>query len=86
MSQVATQMEITQHECELIMDHCLGCTDQVGTEQIHSLITTEPVAAQLHELIEQAIACLDLIGQPDCPDKLVDLTIARLKLAAFSRR
>ena len=46
------------------------------------LIAAKPEAAKLYSSLEDTLTDLDHIKYEPCPDNLVDLTIARLKLAA----
>ena len=46
-----------------------------------SLIASNLDAAELYSALKQALSQLDLLKTDECPSKLVDMTLARLKLA-----
>ena len=78
--------KLTQEQQQLIMDFYFHCGDQGDIEAGRDLIAASPAAAGLYAGLEEALTDLDHIKYESCPDNLVDLTIARLKLLASSSK
>ncbi|OQY07323.1 MAG: hypothetical protein B6I25_02205 [Planctomycetales bacterium 4572_13] len=78
--------KLTQEQQQLILDFYFHCGDQVDIEAGRDLIAASPAAAGLYAGLEDALTDLDHIKYESCPDNLVDLTIARLKLLASSSK
>ena len=77
---------LTKEEKDIILDFYFRCGDQERINQGRDLIAANPEAAQLYENLEQTLKHLDTIKYEPCPDNLVDLTVAKLKLAASSQQ
>ena len=74
-------MTLTNEESGLIFDHFFRCAEQKQIDRGTALIASNPKAAEIYSCIKQALAQLEHMKDEGCPDELVDLTIARLKLA-----
>ena len=74
-------MVLSQEESRLIIDNMFPCSKQEQSERGLALIASNSQAAKLHASIKQALDQLDYLNDGDCPDELVKMTIARLKLA-----
>jgi hypothetical protein len=75
---------LSQEQQQLILDFYFRCGEQDDIEQGRDLIASNPVAAQLYAGLEETLTELDNVKYEPCPDNLVDLTIARLKLASMA--
>lgn len=73
---------LSRQEQELILDFYFRCGQQEDIDHGRDLIASTPGAAMLYTRLEETLTDLDHIKYEPCPDNLVDLTIARLKLAA----
>jgi hypothetical protein len=78
-------MSLTNDEHMLLFDYYFRCADSAISKQASSLVRSNPKASQFYSSIERALGQLNNMKEQDCPDELVDLTIARLKLASFKR-
>ena len=78
--------KLTQEQQQQILDFYFRCGEHQDIEQGRDLIASSPEAAKLYADLEQSLTELDHVKYEACPDNLVDLTIARLKLAAMSTR
>jgi prepilin-type processing-associated H-X9-DG protein len=77
---------LTQQQQQSILDFYFRCGDEEDIDQGRDLIASNPEAAKLYADLESTLTDLDHIKYDACPDNLVDLTVARLKLAAASSR
>lgn len=73
---------LSHEEQEKILDFYFRCGQQEDIDSGRDLIAANPGAAKLYARLEETLTDLDHIKYEPCPDNLVDLTIARLKLAA----
>ena len=78
--------KLTQEQQQLILDFYFRCGDPRDIEAGRDLIAAIPQAAKLYAGLEDTLTDLDHIKYESCPDNLVDLTIARLKLVATSSK
>lgn len=76
--------QLGKEQQELILDFYFRCGQQNDIEKGRDLIAGDPEAAKFYAGLEQTLTDLDNLKYEPCPDNLVDLTIARLKLAAKS--
>lgn len=74
--------KLTHEEQQLILDFYFRCGDKNDIEAGRDLIASSPEASKLYADLESSLTDLDHIKYEVCPENLVDLTIARLKLAA----
>jgi len=74
--------QLNRREQELILDFYFHCGREDDISRGRDLIASNPEAAKLYARLEDTLSILDPIKYESCPDNLVDLTIARLKLAA----
>jgi len=74
--------KLTHEQQQLILDFYFRCGEPEDIERGRDLIASNHEAAVLYASLEQSLTELDHIKYEPCPDNLVDLTIARLKLAA----
>ena len=78
--------KLTQEQQQLILDFYFRCGEPRDIEAGRDLIAAAPQAAKLYAGLEDTLTDLDHIKYESCPDNLVDLTIARLKLVAASSK
>jgi hypothetical protein len=78
--------KLTQEQQQLILDFYFRCGDPRDVEAGRDLIAAAPQAAKLYAGLEETLTDLDHIKYESCPDNLVDLTIARLKLVSTSSK
>ncbi len=74
--------KLSQEQQKLILDFYFRCGTQKDIEDGRDLVAAVPGAAKLYAGLEEALTGLDHIKHESCPDNLVDLTIARLKLVS----
>ena len=74
--------KLSQEQQKLILDFYFRCGTQKDIEDGRDLVAAVPGAAKLYAGLENALTGLDHIKHESCPDNLVDLTIARLKLVS----
>jgi len=74
--------QLSPEEKELILDFYFHCGQSHDIARGRDLIAASPSAAKLYAKLEESLTELDHIKYEPCPDNLVDLTIARLKLAS----
>ncbi|MHC4927160.1 MAG: hypothetical protein ACYTER_07490, partial [Planctomycetota bacterium] len=73
---------LSHEEQEKILDFYFRCGRQEDIDGGRDLIAANAEAAKLYSRLEETLTDLDHMKYEPCPDNLVDLTIARLKLAA----
>ena len=73
---------LNHQEQELILDFYFHCGQEEDIDRGRDLIAANPDAAKLYAKLEETLTDLDHVKYEPCPDNLVDLTIARLKIAA----
>lgn len=78
--------QLNRREKELILDFYFRCGREEDIICGRDLIASNPEAAKLYAKLEDSLIDLDQIKYEPCPDNLVDLTIARLKLAASAKQ
>ncbi len=78
--------KLTQEQQQLILDFYFRCGDPKDIEGGRDLVAASRGALKLYAGLERALTDLDHIKYEACPDNLVDLTIARLKLMATSSK
>ena len=74
-------MTLTNEESGIVFDCFFQSAEQEHFDRGTALIASDPKAAEIYSCIKRALAQLEHMKDECCPDKLVDLTIARLKLA-----
>ena len=77
---------LSKEEKEVILDFYFRCGDQERINQGRDLIAGNPEAAQLYANLEDSLRQLDSVKYEPCPENLVELTVAKLKLAASSEQ
>lgn len=78
--------KLTHEEQQFILDFYFRCGDQNDIESGRDLIASNAEAAKLYADLESSLTDLDNIKYEVCPDNLVDLTIARLKLVSSASK
>ena len=73
---------LDNQETRLILDYCLGQTDENETAQAEKLISENPEAREIYLKIKLALSPLETITEHTCPDALVDKTVNRLNILA----
>jgi hypothetical protein len=73
---------LTKQQQDLILDFYFRCGDQESINRGRDLIASNPEAATLYDGLELALKELDSDKYEPVPDNLVEITIARLKIAA----
>jgi len=76
---------LTPEQQQLILDFYFRCASEEDIHRGRDLIASNSEAARLYSGLEETLVHLDGLHDP-CPDNLVELTIARLKLAASARQ
>lgn len=74
--------KLTHEEQQFILDFYFRCGDRNDIDSGRDLIASNPEAAKLYADLESSLTDLDHMKYEVCPDNLVDLTIARLKLVS----
>jgi hypothetical protein len=74
---------LSQQQHQLILDFYFRCGEESDIEAGRDLIASNPEAAKLYAKLEDSLSPLGA-GYEPCPDNLVDLTLARLKLAVLA--
>jgi len=77
-------MKLTLEQNRLLFDHCFRCAEQEQVDRCSNLINCNPQAAEIYSCVKQTLAQLEHMRDEGCPDELVDMTIARLKLAVVT--
>lgn len=73
-------MTLISEESGLVFDYFFRCAEQEQIDRGSALISSNPKAAKIYSCIKQTLSQLKHMKDEDCPDELVNLTIARLKL------
>ena len=77
---------LSKEQKDLIVDFYFRCGSAERINKARNLITSDPRAAALYTSLESSLKQLDSLKYEPCPNNLVELTIARLKLAASSEQ
>ena len=77
---------LNKEEKEVILDFYFRCGDPERINRGRDLIASNPEAAQLYARLEDTLTQLDSVKYEPCPDNLVEITVAKLKLAASSEQ
>lgn len=75
---------LSKDDKDLILDFYFRCADEESINRGRDLVAANPEAAVLYARLEETLTQLDSIKYGPCPENLVELTVARLKLAASS--
>ncbi|HPD46515.1 MAG TPA: hypothetical protein P5279_08055 [Anaerohalosphaeraceae bacterium] len=75
---------LSKEDKDIILDFYFRCGDEETINRGRDLVASNPEAAILYARLEETLTQLDSIKYEPCPDNLVELTVARLKLAASS--
>ena len=78
-------MNLTSEESGLVFDYFFRCAEREQIDRGSALISSNPKAAKIYSCIKQTLDQLKHMKDEDCPNELVDLTIARLKLATMKK-
>jgi len=73
---------LSKEEKDLVLDFYFRCSSLERINQAKDLIASDQRAAELYSQLEMSLKPLDYANYEPCPDNLVELTVARLKLAA----
>lgn len=76
-------MTLTDEETRLIFNHFFRCTEQDQIDRGSLLITSNCEAAEFYSCIKRTLAQLEHEKTEECPAKLAEITIDRLKLASI---
>lgn len=77
---------LSKEEKEVILDFYFRCGQEERINRGRDLIAGNPEAAQLYAKLEDGLRQLDSVKYEPCPENLVELTVAKLKLAASSEQ
>ena len=77
---------LTQEEKDIVLDFYFRCGDEERITKGRDLIASDPRAAELYASLESTLCQMDQIKYEPCPDNLVDITVARLALAAAAQQ
>lgn len=75
---------LSKEEKDLILDFYFRCGDEDKINDGRDLVASNPDAAHLYAQLEDTLTQLDHDKYEPCPENLVELTVARLKLASSS--
>ncbi|MBE0536821.1 MAG: hypothetical protein IH624_14235 [Phycisphaerae bacterium] len=75
---------LSKEDKDIILDFYFRCGDEETINRGRDLVAASSEAAILYAHLEETLTQLDSIKYEPCPDNLVELTIARLTLAASS--
>ena len=75
---------LSKDDKDVILDFYFRCADEERINRGRDLVAGNPEAAVLYARLEETLTQLDSIKYGPCPENLVELTVARLKLAASS--
>ena len=75
---------LSKEEKDLILDFYFRCGDEDKINDGRDLVASNPDAAHLYAQLEDTLTQLDNVKYEPCPENLVELTVARLKLASSS--
>lgn len=75
---------LSKDDKDLILDFYFRCADEEDINRGRDLVASNPEAAVLYAQLEESLTQLDSDKYVPCPENLVELTVARLKLAASS--
>ncbi len=75
---------LSKDDKDVILDFYFRCADEESINRGRDLVAGNPEAAVLYARLEETLTQLDSIKYGPCPENLVELTVARLKLAASS--
>ena len=78
-------MTVTKEQNGLIIDYFFRCAEQERIERGATLIASNSQAAEIYSYIKETLARLEHMRDEGCPDELVSMTIARLKLATLAK-
>lgn len=77
---------LSKEQKDIILDFYFRCGSPERIDQARDMIASDPRAAQLYASLGDSLQSLDSIKYGPCPDNLVELTVARLRLAASSEQ
>jgi hypothetical protein len=77
---------LSQEEKDIILDFYFRCGSQERIDKARDMIASDERAAKLYARLEDTLVQLDHVKYEPCPQNLVDLTVARLKLAASAEQ
>ena len=77
---------LNKEDKEVILDFYFRCGDPERINRGRDLIASNPEAAQLYARLGDTLTQLDSVKYEPCPDNLVEITVAKLKLAASSEQ
>jgi hypothetical protein len=75
-------IKLSPEQKDLILDFYFRCGSDQRIDDARDLIAENRAASELYASLEETLGRLDHVKYEPCPDNLVELTIARLKLAA----
>lgn len=79
------KMILTSEESGLVFDYFFRCAEREQIDRGSVLVASNPKAAEIYSCIKETLARLEHMRDEGCPDELVDMTIARLKLAKLAK-
>lgn len=77
-------MTVSKEQNGLIIDYFFRCAEREQIERGAALVASNSKAAEIYSCIKKALAQLKYMKDEDCPDELVEMTIARLKLVKLA--
>lgn len=78
-------MTLSSEESGLVFDYFFRCAEREQIDRGSVLISSNPKAAEIYSCIKEILARLEHMRDEGCPDELVNMTIARLKLATVNK-
>jgi hypothetical protein len=77
---------LSKEQKDIILDFYFRCGSTERIDHARDMIASDPRAAKLYASLEDTLQSLDSVKYEPCPDNLVELTVARLRLAASSEQ
>ncbi len=77
---------LSTEEKDIILDFYFRCGTEERINRARDMIANDQRAADLYASLEGSLCQLDNIKYEPCPDNLVDITVAKLKLAASAEK
>ena len=77
---------LSREEKDIILDFYFRCGSTERINAARDMVASDHRAAELYASLEDSLKSLDSIKYEPCPDNLVELTVARLRLAASSEQ
>ena len=78
-------MDLTSEESGLVFDYFFCCAEREQLDRGSVLVSSNPQATEIYSYIKETLSQLDHMQHEECPMELVEMTVARLKLATLAK-